>query len=187
MTSRRDFLQRFGSGFGLLGLASLLEGQGLLSSGALAAGDLSLNPLAPRPAHFAAKAKRVIWLFMNGGPSQVDTWDYKPELEKRDGQSLEGFDPKTGFFPAAVGGLMKSPFQFGLVVPGIDLRRPAVHEQPDDRLRLAREVRRPRRQRVIRPFAIVLLRGEQPDAVEQASQGERTKAATRALEEAATR
>ena len=62
--------------------------------------------------HFAAKAKRVIWLFMNGGQSQVDTWDYKPELEKRDGQSLEGFDPKTGFFPASVGGLMKSPFQF---------------------------------------------------------------------------
>jgi len=112
MTSRRDFLQRFGSGFGMLGLASLLDEQGLLSSGALAAGDLSLNPLAPRPAHFAAKAKRVIWLFMNGGPSQVDTWDYKPELEKRDGKSLEGFDPKTGFFTGQIGGLMKSPFQF---------------------------------------------------------------------------
>ena len=87
MTSRREFLQRFGSGFGLLGLASLLERQGLLSSPRRwPPSDLSLNPLAPRPAHFPAKAKRVIWLFMNGGPSQVDTWDYKPELEKRDGK-----------------------------------------------------------------------------------------------------
>src|ERR1700722_2340917 len=112
MTSRRDFLQRFGSGFGMLGLASLLDQQGLLCLNATAASDLSLNPLAARPAHFPAKAKRVIWLFMNGGPSQVDTWDYKPELEKRDGKSLEGFDPKTGFFTGEIGGLMKSPFQF---------------------------------------------------------------------------
>jgi hypothetical protein len=50
---------------------------------------------------------------MNGGPSQVDTWDYKPELEKRDGQALAGFDKNTGFFANAVGGLMKSPFKFG--------------------------------------------------------------------------
>ena len=49
---------------------------------------------------------------MNGGPSQVDTWDYKPELAKRDGQELEGFDKNTGFFTDQVGPLMKSPFQF---------------------------------------------------------------------------
>ena len=49
---------------------------------------------------------------MNGGPSQVDTWDYKPELAKRDGQELEGFDKNTGFFTAQVGPLMKSPFKF---------------------------------------------------------------------------
>jgi hypothetical protein len=49
---------------------------------------------------------------MNGGPSQVDTWDYKPELLKRDGQELKGFDPATGFFAGQVGPLMKSPFQF---------------------------------------------------------------------------
>jgi hypothetical protein len=47
---------------------------------------------------------------MNGGPSQVDTWDHKPELEKRDGQTLDGFDNKTGFFVDQVGPLMKSPF-----------------------------------------------------------------------------
>src|SRR5439155_4441946 len=71
-----------------------------------------LQPLAPRPAHFAARAQSVIWLFMNGGPSQVDTWDYKPELAKRDGQELKGFDHKTGFFTDQVGPLMKSPFKF---------------------------------------------------------------------------
>jgi hypothetical protein len=54
----------------------------------------------------------VIWLFMNGGPSQVDTWDYKPELAKRDGKELEGFDKNTGFFTGNVGPLMKSPFAF---------------------------------------------------------------------------
>ncbi len=100
--SRREFLTRAGGGLGLLALADLL-----------ARGDEpvgSPNPLAPRPAHFPAKAKSVIWLFMNGGPSHVDTWDYKPELEKRDGQELKGFDPNTGFFAGQVGPLMKSPF-----------------------------------------------------------------------------
>ena len=101
--SRRDFLGRTGSGFGMLALAALLE-----SSGHAAA----VNPLAPKPAHFPVKAKSVIWLFMNGGQSQVDTWDYKPALEKYDGKPLPGFDEKTGFFPAEVGGLMKSPFAF---------------------------------------------------------------------------
>jgi hypothetical protein len=71
-----------------------------------------LDPMAPKPSHFPAKAKSVIWLFMNGGPSHVDTWDYKPELTKRDGKELEGFDPTTGFFAGAVGPIMKSPFQF---------------------------------------------------------------------------
>ena len=49
---------------------------------------------------------------MNGGPSQVDTWDYKPELARRDGQRLSGFDNNTGFFTAQVGPVMKSPFNF---------------------------------------------------------------------------
>jgi hypothetical protein len=72
--------------------------------------DRSLHPLAPRPPHFAAKAKSVIWLFMNGGPSQVDTWDYKPQLAKHDGQELKGFDKNTGFFTDQVGPLLGSPF-----------------------------------------------------------------------------
>jgi len=86
----------------MLALASLLD----------RAGAASLNPLAPKSPPLRARAKSVIWIFTNGGPSQVDTWDYKPELAKRDGQPLEGFDTKTGFFPGSVGPLMKSPFEW---------------------------------------------------------------------------
>src|SRR5438128_1985553 len=86
--SRREFLTRAGGGLGMLALADMLHA---------AEPAASNNPLAPKPAHFAAKAKSVIWLFMNGGPSHVDTWDHKPELDKRDGQELKGFDPNTGF------------------------------------------------------------------------------------------
>ena len=110
--SRRALLARTGGGMGMLGLASLLHDKGMLESSARAEDQHVVNPLAARKPHFAAKAKAVIWLFINGGPSHVDTWDYKPELAKRDGQTLEGFDKNTGFFADAVGGLMKSPWQF---------------------------------------------------------------------------
>ena len=97
----------------MLGLATLLSDAGLLQSGVQAATSLdAVNPLAPKAPHFPVKAKSVIWLFMNGGQSQVDTWDYKPALEKYDGKDLPGFDKSTGFFVNEVGGLMKSPFAF---------------------------------------------------------------------------
>ena len=102
-------LRRAGAGAGWLALAGLLQDERLLLPSARAA---AANPLAAKPPHFKPKAKAVIWLFMNGGPSQVDTWDYKPALAKRDGQPLEGFDPKTGFFQDSVGPLMKSPFEW---------------------------------------------------------------------------
>jgi len=89
-------------GMGSLGLWSLLQQEGLAGQ----------STLAPKYPHFVPKAKSVIWIFTNGGPSQVDTWDYKPALAKRDGQTLEGFDRFTGFFANSVGGLMKSPFEF---------------------------------------------------------------------------
>src|SRR3990172_6986449 len=108
--SRREFLTKTGQGFGLLALAGLFDNTGLLGGSAF--GNTAPNPLAPRLPHFATKAKSVIWLFMNGGPSQVDTWDYKPELEKRDGTRLEGFDNTTRFFVEEVGPIMKSPFAF---------------------------------------------------------------------------
>ena len=98
-------LQRCGLGAGALGLYSLLQDERLL-------GAPVADPLTARLPHFAAKAKAVIWIFVNGGQSQVDTWDYKPELAKRNGQALEGFDRFTGFFSNSVGGLMKSPFEF---------------------------------------------------------------------------
>ena len=106
---RRELLHRAGCGAGLLGLAALLQDEGLLSSAPCA--DAS-NPLGAKPAPLPGSAKRVLWLFINGGPSHVDTWDYKPELEKRDGVELEGFDRFTGFFANSVGPLMKSPFTF---------------------------------------------------------------------------
>jgi len=108
--SRRRWLQQAGAGAGLLGLAALLQDDGQL----VAAPPVNAppNPLAVKPPHHAARARSVIWLFMNGGPSQVDTWDYKPELARRDGQDLPGFDRFTGFFADAVGGLMPSPFKF---------------------------------------------------------------------------
>jgi len=106
--SRRDLFRRAGHGAGLLALAGLLDDQRLLMPRAMAAP--SGDPLAPRPPQLKTRAKSVIWLFMNGGPSQVDTWDYKPELTRRHGQELPGFDKKTGFFTDSVGPLMKSPF-----------------------------------------------------------------------------
>ncbi len=105
--SRRHLMKTAGAGFGSIALAGLLQQERLLAAPAV-------NPLAARPPHNPdrAKAKRVIWLFMNGGPSQVDTWNYRPELAQRDGKELEGFDKNTGFFTGQVGPLMKSPFQF---------------------------------------------------------------------------
>src|SRR4051794_16953918 len=114
--SRRAFLKRTGSGFGLMALTAMLGEHGAFAAGAKSeTSDFSsqaLNPLAAKPSHFPAKAKSVIWLFMNGGQSQVDTWDYKPALARADGQELKGFDKNTGFFSNDVGPLMKSPFAF---------------------------------------------------------------------------
>jgi hypothetical protein len=111
--SRRDFLRTAGNGFGMIALTGLLEQQGLLSTAAQAAVPGSkINPLAPKQPHFYSKAKQVIWLFLNGGPSQVDTFDYKPALARQDGKELEGFDKNTGFFTNQVGPVMKSPFKF---------------------------------------------------------------------------
>ncbi|MGY8771661.1 MAG: DUF1501 domain-containing protein, partial [Pirellulales bacterium] len=102
--SRRSFLRNAGLGCGSLALTKLLIDEGLLST-ASAAEISRLNHTQKR--HFAPKAKSVIWLFMPGSPSQVDTFDYKPELQKRDGQTLEGADPKTGFFTTS-GKLLRS-------------------------------------------------------------------------------
>jgi hypothetical protein len=111
--TRRNFLTRAGSGIGLLALTGLLERDGLLAATEETPSrtDKTLD-LTPRPPHFGGQAKSVIWLFMHGAPSQMDTWDYKPALETHDGQKLEGFDQSTGFFAGSGGPIMKSPFKF---------------------------------------------------------------------------
>ena len=90
--SRRDFLLRAGGGLGAIALASLLEPGNLPTAGANEAP--AVDPLAPRRPHFEPRAKRVIWLFMHGGPSHVDLFDPKPELIRYAGQPLpESFGP----------------------------------------------------------------------------------------------
>jgi len=83
--SRRDFLLKSGYGLGGLALGGLLPGGGLLSA-ALAA-DL-IDPLAAKAPHFPAKVKSVIWLHMDGAPSTIDLYDYKPDLIKLQGQEV---------------------------------------------------------------------------------------------------
>jgi hypothetical protein len=106
--SRRAFLKNAGLGCGSLALTGLLGEQGLLSSAGAATQPGLMGSQAP---HFAPKAKSIIWLFMPGSPSQMDTFDYKPELQKRDGMKLKGADPKIGFFTTS-GKVLKSPFSF---------------------------------------------------------------------------
>ncbi|MGY8771308.1 MAG: DUF1501 domain-containing protein [Pirellulales bacterium] len=104
--TRREMLQRVGTGMGTLGLAGMMANE-LLESSAQA--SESKNPLAPKPAHFPAKAKHIIHLFMNGGPSQVDTFDPKPMLAKYNGERPPASALKT---ERRTGGLLKSPFKF---------------------------------------------------------------------------
>ena len=105
--TRRESLQRIGTGMGVLGLAGLLAQDGAL--GDEVNSPLSDNPLTPKAPHFAPKAKHVIHLFMNGGPSQVDTFDPKPALEKYNGQRPDAANLST---ERKTGGLLMSPFKF---------------------------------------------------------------------------
>jgi len=88
--TRREFLWEAGGGFTSLALTGLLATDGFLARQAVAADGKTpyKNPLAPKQPHFAAKAKSVIFLFMYGGPSHVDTFDYKPKLYKLDGKTI---------------------------------------------------------------------------------------------------
>lgn len=103
-TSRRDLLTKAGAGFGMLALADLLRTNHTATAQSVPS---PTSPLAPRDGHFPAKAKAVIWLFMEGAPSAVDMFDPKPELTKRNGQKIE-----IDVFNGNPGPLMKSPFSF---------------------------------------------------------------------------
>jgi len=98
MLSRRKLLQSSAAGFGSVALAGLL------------CEEARAGALAVRKPHFPAKAKRIIFLFMHGGPSQVDTFDYKPQLEKDHGKPLPF--PKPRVQSGATGNLLKSPWKF---------------------------------------------------------------------------
>lgn len=110
--SRRDWLQNIGQGFGMLALSSMLARQPIWANEATATsigGELQLRP--DGGLHHAPRVRRVIQLFMNGGASPMDTFDYKPALEKYHGQSL-GPKEKPEGFTAPAGAVMKSPFRF---------------------------------------------------------------------------
>ncbi|GIX00823.1 MAG: hypothetical protein KatS3mg111_4155 [Pirellulaceae bacterium] len=87
--TRREFLWQTGAGFGAVALTSLLEEDGFFSRTAAAVESTRTNPLAEKPPHFAPKAKSVIFLFMYGGPSHIDTFDYKPSMVGMDGKTVE--------------------------------------------------------------------------------------------------
>jgi len=92
--SRREFLRRAGGGFGMIALASMLADQGLLAQSGPFQGSARRNPLAPRQPHHVARAQRVIFLFMSGGPSHLELFDSKPDLQRLHGQPLpESFGP----------------------------------------------------------------------------------------------
>lgn len=106
--SRRRAMKDSALGFGFLALADLLAGDARTATAAAVAGKV--DPLAPKPPHFPARAKRVIFLFMKGGPSHVDLFDPKTELDKYDGKPFPGEKPRVQF--AATGALLKSPWKF---------------------------------------------------------------------------
>ncbi|HCO24098.1 DUF1501 domain-containing protein [Gimesia maris] len=100
--SRRELLKKSAVGFGNLALLSMLNDEAQASK--------SKDPLAPKEPHFTPRAKRVIFLFMKGGPSHMDTFDYKPQLQKYDGKPLPFDKPRVQFAPT--GNLLKSPWKF---------------------------------------------------------------------------
>jgi len=110
--NRRNFLAHTATGLGGIALAHLLGQERALGAGGPIRPQINpANPNAPRPAHFPARAKRVLMIFCSGAVSQVDTFDYKPELIKRHGQPMPGAEGLVTF-QGAQGNLNKSPWEF---------------------------------------------------------------------------
>src|SRR5712692_2331419 len=104
--TRRELLQRSGMGMGAVALTALLGETGSLR--AATTGSVALNPMAPKQPPLPAKAKRVLHLFMNGGPSHVDTFDPKPSLARYGGEAI----PITLKTERRTGAAFPSPFEF---------------------------------------------------------------------------
>ncbi len=102
--TRRDFLRRSGIGLGSLALAGVMADD----TSSLLHAATATNPMAPKTPHFAPKAKAVIHLFLNGGPSQVDTFDPKPALDEYHGKSI----PLNLRTERETGAAYRSPFKF---------------------------------------------------------------------------
>ncbi len=105
LMTRRTMLQRSAGGFGYLALQAMLGRQQALAETAAVE-----NPMLPKPPHFPARAKRIVFLFMKGGPSHVDTFDPKPLLQRDDGKPYPFQQPRVQF--AQTGKLLKSPWSF---------------------------------------------------------------------------
>ena len=108
IVDRRGFLQDTAAGFGWLALSALAaKWSGAREASAAAQAGKYVSPTAPKPPHFAARAKRVIFLFMEGGPSHIDTFDWKPELAKLGaGGKSRPLAPVFPFAPHGKSGLM---------------------------------------------------------------------------------
>src|SRR5690242_18864637 len=106
LLSRREMLQRSAAGFGYLATLGLLAQEGT----AAPAPAVIDNPLAPKAPHFPARAKRVIFVFMKGGPSHVDTFDPNPLLDRDDSKPYPFAKPRVQF--AKTENLLKSPWSF---------------------------------------------------------------------------
>ncbi|MFN0068689.1 MAG: DUF1501 domain-containing protein [Limisphaerales bacterium] len=107
--TRRQMLRQMGTGLGFLGLAGVLGDARLLAGEVTHAVARTENPLAPKPPPFPARAKRVIHIYLNGGPSQVDTFDPKPALAKYAGKPLPSGNLPT---ERPLGAALPSPFTF---------------------------------------------------------------------------
>jgi hypothetical protein len=108
--TRREFLWEAGGGFAGTALTYLLARDGFLPRAST--GELTANPLAPRRSHFAARAKSCIFLFMYGGVSQVDTWDPKPELNRRNGEPIPNLSGDAQLSSRHPGRLLASTRRF---------------------------------------------------------------------------
>src|SRR6516162_4433593 len=128
MITRRDLLRSTGTGLGLLGLYGLLGDTGALANDTTPPDPR--NPLGPRPPHFPARARHVIHVYLNGGPSQVDTFDPKPLLGRYEGRTLPAGNLTT---ERPTGAALPSPFRFrrygrsGLAISELFDRTAAAH------------------------------------------------------------
>ena len=128
MITRRDLLRSTGTGLGLLGLYGLLGDTGALANDTTPPDPR--NPLGPRPPHFPARVKHVIHVYLNGGPSQVDTFDPKPLLGRYEGRTLPAGNLTT---ERPTGAALPSPFRFrrygrsGLAISELFDRTAAAH------------------------------------------------------------